>query len=169
LYYSGYSVSKGVVLGMVSGIVSSILVFLILGRIIPPVSGVRGFYPVATVLGSALVSRIVIGLVVGGIFGAIAAKSRHAASAGKIVALGIVVGIVTWILLSVLGVVVYDMMSGGLPSSTMMMYLIYSFIRYFVFGLILGALVGFLLPRYRATTVVQRERPMAVTQEIQGT
>jgi hypothetical protein len=170
--------SRGVVLGLISGIVSSILVFLILGRFLPPVSGVHGFISIDSDLRSAtgitgnglmlaLISRMIIGVIVGAIFGAVVVGRRFSSSSGRIVGSGIVAGIIAWVVLSVLGVVVYDTMSGiALSSSTMTSYLIYSFVRYFIFGLIMGALVAFLLPRYR-TTVVTQQQPVTVTQSIQ--
>jgi hypothetical protein len=150
LAYIGYSASRAVVLGIVSGMISAIIVFLLLARLFPPVSGIRGFISIASTLKSAtgasvsaftldLIARMILGLVVGGIFGAVVARPSQMPRTGRIVGLGIIAGIVTWFLLSVLGVVAYDEVQGmALSATTMMYYLGYSFVRYFVFGLIMG-------------------------------
>jgi hypothetical protein len=168
------------VLGIVSGMISAIIVFLLLARLFPPVSGIRGFISIASTLKSAtgasvsaftldLIARMILGLVVGGMFGAVVARPSQMPRTGRIVGLGIIAGIVTWFLLSVLGVVAYDEVQGmALSATTMMYYLGYSFVRYFVFGLIMGALVAYLVPRYRTTTIVTQP-PAVVTQEIQRT
>jgi MFS family permease len=176
---SSYSTGQGIVLGALSGIVGAIFVFLMLARFLPPVTGIHTYFSIASFrsvlmyTGSAVTlsvaARMLLGLVVGGIFGAVALRqSVYHRGAGRVVGLGVIAGLVAWFVLSFLGIILYDVMSHVTMaySGALGYYLAYSFVAYLIFGIVMGALTGFLLPRYTVRTVVQSQ-PMTVTQEVQ--
>jgi hypothetical protein len=171
-----YSAARGLLFGIIGGVVGALVMFFVATMFFPALPSVRNIFTVSTLLKSiydanapgydyTLAARIVPGIVVGGIFGAAVARMRRyrlkKMTFGSVFALGVVAGVIVWLIASVLGVVLTDYVLAAHPlsSSTLTTYFAYTFIRYLIFGIVMGAIVGAMLPRLglvrKTTTVVQ--------------
>ncbi|MDG6997535.1 MAG: C2H2-type zinc finger protein [Nitrososphaerota archaeon] len=150
-----YSTSRGVGYGLVGGFVGA----LILGAIasMMPINGVPFFVAAVMMMGvmgsmavaAGWVLHIITGLIIGVIFGALTSKVRQiqASSISKGLGLGAVTGIIVWI--------VFFVPLGSMLASSMHMSLMSmgaamiggSFVGHLIFGLVMGGIVGVLLPR----------------------
>lgn len=168
---NNYSLGRGIAFGIVGGIIATTFVFL-LTRLFPVGSTIATPYSIVGFLHSAtgitgqsftinLVARMIVGLIIGGIFGAVVSRSRLI-NLSRGATYGIVAGIISWFVLVVLAIVAVDAIrSSPLGPSVVATYVLYALARYFVIGVVMGAIVGYLISRYGAI------RPISYKQTVQ--
>ena len=149
------TISKGVSYGLLGGFIGAI----ILGGIalMMPINGVPFFVAAVMMMGitgsmataAGWVMHLITGLIIGAIFGAVVTKvpKLQASNLAKGLGLGAAAGIIVW--------VVFFVPMASLSASSMHMSLMSmgatmiggSFLGHLIFGLVLGGIVGFLLPK----------------------
>lgn len=151
--------------GIVGGIIGGIVVFLLSRYVLPAVPTVAGLFTLTSFLKLLapstapavdynLATRIIIGIVMGAIFGAsLASMPRYKNKRMTFLSglgFGLVAGIIVWIILNVFGVTLLDLTATHrlIFGANVQTYLLYTFFRYVIFGLVMGAIVGALLPKF---------------------
>ena len=150
-----YATSKGVVYGILGGFIGAI----ILGGVasMMPINGVPFFVAAVMMMGimgsmataAGWLMHLITGLIIGAIFGVIVTKVRQlqASNIARGLGFGAVAGIIVWI-------VFFVPMASALASSMHMSLMSMgatmiggSFIGHLIFGLVLGGIVGVLVPK----------------------
>jgi len=148
-----YPVSKGLVFGLLGGLIGAIVMGGLASMMpVPTQAGGVPFFVAAAMLmgaGSAATAagwmiHLITGLIIGAIFGAVTsrvAKLRFS-SVGRGVALGVVAGIIVWV------VFFMPMMASLMPALMSIGFMVAgSFVAHIIYGAVLGGVAGGLLLR----------------------